>query len=296
MHKLRSYRKVITILCIPLVLTSCSSKTTAEESNYNTRRKTPIVNEILMDQMNYYNPESDIDVLPIGILETIKDEVESLNIFYYDKDDINLMFYVKDSLNPGSIWIQGKEYPFSFGEYYYPQSSEAPEVCFYDINQDGILDIMLRGEAYRTLIRQEVYLSNKEGSYREMGDITWKSDSQNSFSFTATYEDNYQVHVTALEYGIDEWIDIGTSFLPIAKELGMYDQNGKVKEKTTVEDLQSQAVRYILQDDGSVILRYEAQIWTGYSEYCLGHCFVFEYKITNEGYQLLGVSLDKFDY
>lgn len=59
---------------------------------------------------------------------------------------------------------------------------------------------------------------------------------------------------------------------------------------------ESQAVRYMQADDGSVTLRYEAQIESGYSEYCLGWCFVFTYEITDEGYKLQSVTLEEFPY
>ena len=266
----------------------------SEMDDYNTRRLEPVENEVLMDQMGYGNIEKDKNILPQYVLDELENQLVS--VFYDTNQEMDIWMYVKDSSLPASIWIQGKEYAFSFGEYFSPMESEKPEIYLYDINQDGVQDILIRGEAYRNLIRQDVYISNAEGLYTELGDITWKSDSENEFQFTATYEDDYKVHVVAQEYGIDEYIEIGSSFLPVALELEMYDSEKKLLLPTMIEDLQSQAVRYIKETDGSLILRYEAQIWSGYSEYCLGHCFVFDYLVTEDGYSLQNVSLQEFEY
>lgn len=158
-----------------------------------------------------------------------------------------LKMWVEDEQEPGKILLNGQEYSYSFGDYY-PRGGENPQVYVADLNGDGEPDVLMKGEAYPAQIRQEVYLSDGAGGYRELGDVTWRSGSLEEFPFTVSYEDDYRIHVAMPAY------------------------------------------------DGSVTLRYEAQIESGYSEYCLGWCFVFTYEITGEGYKLQSVTLEEFPY
>lgn len=240
--------------------------------------------------------------LPMETTTEEWDEKEDSFVYYVYRltdDEDFLKMWVEDEQKPGKILIKGQEYPYSFGGYY-PRGGENPQVCIKDINGDGEPDILMRGEAYRAQIRQEVYLSDGTGGYREMGDVTWRSESLQEFPFNVSYEDDYRVHVTMPGYGIDRTVEMQTSFLELVQELGIYDETGKVTEygRGFIEqpNLQSQAVRYMQADDGTVTLRYEAQIEAGYSEYCLGWCFVFVYGITDDGYELQSVTLEEFPY
>lgn len=210
-----------------------------------------------------------------------------------------LKMWVEDEQEPGKILLNGQEYPYSFGDYY-PRGGENPQVYVADLNGDGEPDVLMKGEAYPAQIRQEVYLSDGAGGYRELGDVTWRSGSLEEFPFTVSYEDDYRIHVAMPAYDIDQTVQMQTGFSELAQELDIYDENGKVTEygRGYIEqpNLQSQAVRYLQADDGSVTLRYEAQIEAGYSEYCLGWCFVFIYEITEEGYKLQSVTLEEFPY
>lgn len=171
------------------------------------------------------------------------------------------------------------------------------EAMEYTENIDGTAKVE---EAYRTEIRQDVYLSDGKGGYRELGDVTWRGwESLQEFPFSVTYEDDYRIHIEMPQYGIDRTEKMHTSFQELVGELGIYDEAGKVTEygrtAWAADTLQSQALRYI-EEDGAVTLRYEAQIASGYSEYGLGWCFVFLYDITDSGYVLISVTLERFDY
>lgn len=321
MFKMRCFSKVAYKICILLssclLLSSCGngiedvdcnsveSMSVSEQMNennltYSEKRKLPMENELPMEQLNSYNSETDKNIISAEMKASIPDTVS--NIYFYAKNDIDIIFYVENEVEGvGTVWIQGKPYPFSYGESYYPRGGENPEVCFYDINGDGVQDVLLRGEAYKTMLRQDVYLSDGNATYKELGDITWReSDLSHSFSFIASYVDNKQVQVTAPNYNIDKLLPIGTTFQTLTETLGIYDSNGKVTEygrsQYRLTQLQGQAVRYMLQNNGTILLRYEAQIEAGYSEYCIGSCFVFIYEIAESGYQLKSVTLEEYYY
>lgn len=200
----------------------------------------------------------------------------------------------------GVVSINGIEYPFSYAGY--APVAEEPELAVYDVNKDGVDDFLFRGEAYRTEIRQDVYLSVQDGNYVELGDITWNSRNteKNTFSFKAKYADDYEIHVVSDEWDMDEIVPIqAPSWLDIVYEEGIYDKKGKVTQygsELLLEELQGQSVKYRKNDSEDIELIYNAQIAAGYSEYCLGWSFSFVYSISNKGYELKSVSLIEFPY
>ena len=283
MYTLRRCSAFIFIIGILIaVMSGCAAK--KEEASYEERRHMPLNGELSMEAMEFVGADP-------GSADLVS--------FTYLSEDMQISLCVDDRYESARVSIQGEEYDFSFAGYS-PQGAEPPEICLIDVNGDGILDVLLRGEAYRTEIRQDVYLSNGEGGYRELGDVTWRGwESLQEFPFTVTYEDDYRIHIEMPQYGIDRMEEMHTSFQELVRELEIYDETGKVTEygRTAwgVDTLQSQAVRY-MKENGIVALRYEAQVASGYSEYGLGWCFVFLYDITDSGYVLTSVTLERFDY
>lgn len=139
------------------------------------------VNEAVIssEQFNIFYEAALAGELPMETTTGEWDGKEESFIYYVyrltDGDEF-LRMWVEDEQKPGKILINGQEYPYSFGEYY-PHGGENPQVCVKDINGDGEPDILMRGEAYRAQIRQEVYLSDGSGGYRELGDVTWRWES-----------------------------------------------------------------------------------------------------------------------
>ena len=262
----------------------CGCGAGKEAVTYEEGRHIPLSGELPMEAMEFCGVEA-------GSEEPV--------CFSYSGERVQVSLCAGGGYELAKICIQGEAYDFSFAGYS-PQGTEPPEVCLADVNGDGVPDVLLRGEAYRTQIRQDAYLSDGEGGYRELGDVTWRGwESLQEFSFTVTYEDDYRIHIKMPQYGIDSTEEMHTSFLELTEELGIYDSAGKVTEygrtAWTVDTLQSQAVRY-MEEDGLITLRYEAQIAAGYGEYGLGWCFVFFYDITDSGYVLKSVALERFDY
>ncbi len=278
----RSSALIVIMGMLSALLSGCGSGKGAV--SYEERRQIPLSGELLMEEMAFCGVEA-------GSEEPV--------CFSYSGEGIQILLCAGDGYEPAKIYIQGEAYDFSFAGYS-PQGTEPPEVCLADVNGDGVPDVLLRGEAYRAQIRQDIYLSDGEGGYRELGDVTWRGwESLQEIPFTVTYEDDYRIHIKMPQYGIDSTEEMHTSFRELAEELGIYDSEGKITEygrtAWVVDTLQSQAVRY-MEEDGFITLRYEAQIAAGYGEYGLGWCFVFLYDIMDTGYVLKSIALERFDY
>lgn len=222
-------------------------------------------------------------------------------IWKSEDDKYNIFMNSTDGEYDGAVVsINDIEYSFSYAGY--APVAEEPEFAVYDVNKDGVDDFLFRGEAYRTELRQDVYLSAQDGNYIELGDVTWNNlnPEMNTFSFEAKYADDYHIHVVSGEWGIDEVVPIqAPSWLDIVYEEGIYDKKGKVHNtgsELLLKELQGQSVKYIKNDSEEIELVYNAQIAAGYSEYCLGWSFSFVYGISNEGYELKSVSLIEFPY
>lgn len=282
MCTLRRRSALIFIIAFIATISGCAAK--KEEASYEERRHAPLFGELSMEAMEF-----------VGVEPGSEDSI----CFAYLSEDMQISFCADSRYKPAKVQIQEAAYDFSFAGYS-PQGTEPPEICLIDVNGDGILDVLLRGEAYRTEIRQDVYLSDGKGGYRELGDVAWRGwESLQEIPFSVTYEDDYRIHIKMPQYGIDRTEEMHTSFQELVWEMGIYDEAGKVTEygrtAWAVDTLQSQAVRYI-EENGTVTLRYEAQIASGYSEYGLGWSFVFLYDITDSGYVLASVTLERFDY
>lgn len=213
---------------------------------------------------------------------------------YISKDGMVLLHVIYDDTEDKSILVIGaQELPFSYTGYC--PRGEIPEIAFEDINADGIPDILMRGEMYKNIIRQDVYLSQPEG-YIELGDVT---QDNLSLDVEMTFLDDYKVRIAVPAYDIDETVDIDSkSFIEIARSLSVYDEKGKITEagEAWSEDADrflDQAIKYFVTADGDAYLRYEAQAWSGYSEVGLGWTLVREYKITEQGYELCNVYLER---
>jgi hypothetical protein len=267
---------------------------------YDQRRKISIGGELPMMEMEYYTSSEYIAFLPQNILDEMpKENPESIS--YYKDNDFEIVLYTITIEEPSVIWIQGQPYPFSYGAGFDNWAAgDITQIAFYDINHDGVKDVLLQAERYRGRLRQEIYLSNEDGDYTELGDVTWETDSDYRVHFNASYEDDYMIHVIAKDVGIDQVFPIGSMIRWDGEALGWYDENGKVTEKGKTEYMKDtvigQAVRYLVDAQGNFLLRYEAQVWAGYSEYCAGCCFVTTYLVTNDGYQLQDIHMEEYDY
>lgn len=268
---------IICLVCIGLLnIRNVTSKT------YQERRKAPSENELAMTELSRNSEKNDI--------------------WEYVNEGYEIAIDIPDSQSEtATLSVNGNTYEFSY-EAYTPLS-EKPEICLWDVNEDGLLDILLRGEAYKNQLRQGVYLSNSDGTFNALGDVTWGSKlcNKDSFSFSAHYEDGYKIHIEIPAWNINMTEKIHSEdFLDMVEELGIYDEKGNVtdygKRTYVLNNLQGQAVRYLQTEDGDILLKYEAQLEADYSEYCLGWCFAFLYAITEDGYILQEVSVERFDY
>lgn len=287
-------RKIkILLLFISVItgVTSCGPNiTNKNESNKKNIQTEPFV----MEPMLVYH-SGITEQLSSQIIDNLPQDNNS-KIFYYIKDDISLLFYSNTLEEPASLWINGKEYPFSYGLNYNPQESEAPLICICDINNDDLSDIMMYGTAYRTELRQDIYLSGENGAYCELGDITWdKNQASHNFSFNASLLDGFQVHITASDWSVEETRKLSQELTDVLIALDLYDENSSMltdygHEWKKLNQLQGYSIQYAKKEDGHTYLYYDTQIEAGYSEYCIGYGFRFEYLIQDNQYILNTVS------
>ena len=152
----RSSALIVIMGMLSALLSGCGSGKGAV--SYEERRQIPLSGELLMEEMAFCG---------------VKAGSEEPVCFSYSGEGIQILLCAGDGYEPAKIYIQGEAYDFSFAGYS-PQGTEPPEVCLADVNGDGVPDVLLRGEAYRAQIRQDIYLSDGEGGYRELGDVTWR--------------------------------------------------------------------------------------------------------------------------
>lgn len=256
--------------------TVLNTSETGTYTSYETRRKTPLDGELEMKQ--FIPNRSDNDN----------------NVTIYSTQDDEYDIYI-DATSKPCVYIDGTEYPFSHS---YSILGDMPEYAVYDVNGDGIDDYMLRGECYKAQLRQDVYLSNDDGTYKELGDICDEEYGKiKDFSFTAKVLDDYKLNVVCEDWNINETVDIqSTSLVDVWKNLGYFDENGKCLQDITLSSLQRQSAGYVKNDAGEIELVYRAQIYGEYSEYCVGWCFELTYGIGNDGYECKSVKLIEFPY
>ena len=176
---------------------------------------------------------------------------EDIILDYYNDESVNLLWTGEDEFAV-SLWINDKIYPYSYGKF--GSFTEQPFVIIKDINNDGKNDILSYCFQYKTELRQDVYLSQPDGSYMELGDITWNPNSEEkTFEFSVEYKDNFMVHIQAPECEIDVTEPIGEELQDVLKQLGVYEENGTLVEqgeKLISNQLQGKGITYAQDDDG----------------------------------------------
>ena len=227
--------------------------------------------------------------------EQIVVNYEDLILNYFDNGETKLLWSVAEDSFSVSLWINDKAYPYSYGRF--GSFTEQPFVIIKDINNDGKNDILSYCFQYKTELRQDVYLSQPDGSYMELGDITWNPNSEEkAFEFSVEYKDNFMVHIQAPEYEIDVTEPIGEELQDVLKQLGVYEENGTLVEqgeKLISNQLQGKGITYAQDDNGKTYVIYDAPISLGYSDYHLPYGFQFVYMIGDNQYQLEKVSFIK---
>ncbi len=282
MQLLRRNRKIIVILFyMAFLFTSCSTPNSGIVEQVAT-------DELTVQPMSVYTAETSA-TFPAWVLADMPDEGFA---FYYEEQNLNIQFYVKNAEEPAVVWINGEKYPFSYGLGYSPVESEAPSVCISDINNDAEPDVFIYGTAYRTELRQDVYISDGIGGYTELGDITWnKNEMEHSFLFSADYLDRYRVKILAPDWNIEEVGILEEELREQLVSLRVYEGSAITEYGIDWEmnQLQGKSIQYRVGEDGNAYLYYEALIEAGYSEYDTGYGFCFEYLIHDSGYELKNV-------
>ena len=178
----------------------------------------------------------------------------------------------------------------------YIASGTNPEIGFYDINNDGRDDVIIRRQQFRGWTAMILLSSGDEG-YREIPSPSslepWEASG--SCEYRAEYLDGYRIRVQSGQFGIDETLDLSELAVDWFKRAGwVYDENGKVLSERAAEGLtagEEQEVRYFFKEKELYIcLRCqfgEGSVWTGVSMSRV-------YKVTAGGvFEPTGMYLDE---
>ena len=230
-------------------------------------------------------------------------------IFQNQKGPTELILYCDDTEMYSDVFfdeythllINGQEFVLNtFGKSFYLREGVPPCMIWYDWNDDGVEDLILWSETDRTGYLQYAFASTKEGKYCCLGSANWRMNSgmcsYETFPYNVTLLDDYKIKIELKVADICAIYDIrNNSFLKhCAIPLGMYDKKGNVTElgkswNFTSAGLYEQDIRCSSCDDGSLNMNITSYIGAGYSNYDLGCGFVFNWKISKEGYVLIGI-------
>lgn len=232
-------------------------------------------------------------------------------IFYSQNGDTEILLYCDDTeqYRYGTestythLLINGTDYVLdSFGKSFYLREAGIPNVFWYDFNEDGVLDFVLECGCDRYGMLQYAFVSTKEGTYKNLGSVSWDINglgnvSYENFPYAVTLLDDYQVKIELESAGVSEIYSLsrkeGDFQEYCAIPLGLYDESGKVTDLGKAWDFISNGlyesdISYRI-DDGQLVMEIKSYINAGYSTVDIGCGFVFDWKVTEAGYELLTV-------
>ena len=220
---------------------------------------------------------------------------EDMINYFYNEADTKLLWTSEVGKEVPTLWINEQSYPYSYG--HLASFAEQPSITLKDINGDGTLDVLSYFSAYRTELRQDVYLSQSDGTYLELGDITWNQyDKKVPFEFSVEYKDEYMVQIQASSCDLDVTELLGDELSKLFTQMGVYDEDKKLAENgqnIDSKDLQRTSIYYAQDSKGNTYIVYETRISVGYSDYALPYGFQFIYSIHDTGYELEEVNFVK---
>lgn len=288
---LMKINRLVVLLFTAFLMTGCASGNDIADQTEIEQESITILST---ETMNWYDSENDADILSEKVLAELP--LRRSEVFYYFKDDLEVILYVDEDLSTSYVLINGQKLILSAGNFdYYLRYVSAPAVCLFDLNGDSILDVMISDHCDRAGMVQNIYMSEDNGLYTELGTVVWNVDSFcEQFSYQILLLDHYEAHVETKDFEISETVKIDYDFQQVAADLGLYDDNGKLTEygKTWESPYQiplASEISYAVNDDGQVMIRVISPIAAGYSSYELGCGFIFDWTIVDNQYQLLNV-------
>ena len=186
------------------------------------------------------------------ILEVMQSDEEACKtseckyLFSYENDIHNISIsYCLGAV--GSIDIDGSETKLNASLAL--SGGYAPEIGFFDINNDGTEDIILRWEQFRS-IQTAVFLS-EEGDFKELASV---NDLNVRFrEYEAEYLDNYKIRVKCSLFDVDAVFDMRSEAASFIKAAGwLYDEAGRLKEGERTDGLYAvadAAIDFFIKDN-----------------------------------------------
>lgn len=311
-------KSIVTILIVCLMLTSCGIQ--KEESltfvydteQYQTYKRLERLAASSADDSKVLYRQDISEVVETTSLEVERLKkvlVNETEIFQINNGNIELIAYCDDEEMYSDatqdrythLLINGEDFVLNtFGKPFYLREAVPPRIIWHDWNNDGIEDFIFWGENDRAGCLQYAFASTKDGQFYNLGSVSWEKDeglcSYQRFPYMVTLLDDYMVKIDLESANISEIYDIKNSkFLEhCAIPLGMYDEEGKVTEIGRCWDfaaagLYENDIKCSVSDDGSLTMSIISYIGVGYSTYNLDCGFVFNWKLGEDGYELIGI-------
>lgn len=298
------------LLAAILLLTACSmpylESSIPEEPDAEETETT-----FTQGEMIYFDREENREVLSEDIISEISGEVT----YYYKAENLEVVLYQEtdslgNALDNMYVLLNGQKLSCEFSGGYLLRDWIAPNICLYDVNEDGMPDVSLFGYLDRVSMVHCFYISTEDGTYRSLGSVVWDNDNEGSYSrfpYEVSLLDGKKVHVELEEFGIDEIADIDEDAMKyVYIPLEIYGENGNLTDygKSWV-DYQpdswkppangfwvqpwAEEISYSVDTNDRFVISVKYSLPAGYSSWTLGCGFIFDWTIEGGEYSILDV-------
>lgn len=266
---------ILVMLSVIVVLTGCSGKTQGKNAEYKSF--------------------ADFDAQMQSRIEFVNMGGEGLGAdektYTYNYENGNDSVVLQYQLRTGGIDVSINSVKYEFEIADDLSSGGVPQIALYDINNDGISDVIVTWQLWRG-VKSMIFMSGEDG-YTYMPSVT---DSPTEYTgYTAKYVDDYKINIVSDEFSVNVDLALGDWFIDYDKNSAnwMYNSSGKVKDEYKNVQITADAdvdIVYFVKD-GKVYVCHRAQfcndlIWSGVS---LNRV----YRIDDGSYTIEGIYLDE---
>lgn len=162
------------------------------------------------------------------------------------------------------------------------------EVMFYDVNNDGKKDIIIKAHPFRAY--QTTILLSKGSGYVDIG-----GKPEENIEIESKLLDDFKMHVVCRQYNVDMIISICDVFKAELLENNVYDSNGKIlKEYDMSGSYWINDVLEYYEVDGKLVMVKKKNLM---NQYCSTGCSVIcQYIVENEQYKLQDIEFVEENY
>lgn len=251
------------------------------------------------ETMKAYDRQDFQKVISTQKFKELKLDNISGDIIYYNNGDFEIILFKESENSPFYVMINDQKLIFNHDTEYNISRIQTVSLVLYDLNGDGIRDVMISDDMIYHSICDNAYLSSENGKYTEIGGISWQWTNYKEKGLPdcqITLLDNYEALVEMNSFNIREKVTMH-EFQNLAFRLGLYDEKGKLTpygEKWNNRDNIYRApypreLEYLIDEHGQAVFRITAPITIGYADYQFDGGFIFEWGINEGEYELSSV-------